>query len=55
MRAVCSLHVQQDHTRKKAIWASGLWLKADGTFENFLTVGSLDEAARGRRTATGSR
>ena len=35
--------------------ASGLWLKADGTFEYWLTVGSLDETARGRWTAEGDR
>lgn len=35
--------------------AAGLWLKADGTFEYFLTVGSLDEVAKGRWTATGDR
>lgn len=27
---------------------AGLWLKVDGTFEYYLTVGSLDETARGR-------
>ena len=32
-----------------------LWLKADGTFEYGLTVGSLDETARGTWSATGDR
>ncbi len=35
--------------------AAGLWLKADGTFQYFLTVGSLDERAIGRWTASGDR
>jgi hypothetical protein len=26
---------------------AGLWLKVDGTFEHYLTVGSLDETATG--------
>ena len=30
---------------------AGVWLKVDGTFEYYLTVGSLDETARGRWTA----
>ena len=34
---------------------SGIWLKADGTFRYGLTAGSLDETARGRWTANGSR
>lgn len=34
---------------------SGIWLKADGTFQYGLTVGSLDETAKGRWTANGSR
>lgn len=32
-----------------------IWLKADGTFEYGLTVGSLDEAARGAWSAIGNR
>ena len=35
--------------------AAGIWLKADGTFEYGLTVGSLDESATGRWTASGRR
>ncbi|WP_129586151.1 hypothetical protein [Sphingomonas montana] len=35
--------------------ASGLCLKADGTFQYFLTVGSLDERASGRWTTQGNR
>ena len=35
--------------------AAGIWLKADGTFEYGLTVGSLDESAKGRWTANGRR
>ena len=35
--------------------AAGIWLKVDGTFEYYLTVGSLDETARGRWTAHGDR
>ena len=30
---------------------AGLWLKVDGTFEYYLTVGTLDETGRGRWTA----
>ena len=33
---------------------AGLWLRADGTFRYGLTVGSLDETAAGRWTATGN-
>jgi hypothetical protein len=35
--------------------AAGFWLKLDGSFEYFLTVGSLDETAKGRWTAQGDR
>lgn len=35
--------------------ASGIWLKADGTFDYGLTVGSLDETAHGRWTVEGDR
>ena len=33
---------------------AGLWLRADGTFRYGLTVGSLDQTAAGRWTATGN-
>ena len=33
---------------------AGLWLRADGTFRYGLTVGSLDETAAGRWTASGN-
>ena len=52
--AVASGHVGR-YMHSEMELASGLWLKADGTFEYFLTVGSLDEAAKGRWTATGDR
>lgn len=35
--------------------ASGIWLKADGSFDYGLTVGSLDETAHGRWTVEGDR
>ena len=34
---------------------AGVWLKVDGTFDYYLTVGSLDETARGRWTADHNR
>jgi len=52
--AVASGHVGR-YMHSEMELASGLWLKADGTFEYFLTVGSLDEAAKGRWTADGNR
>ncbi|TXC71345.1 hypothetical protein FSB78_10630 [Sphingomonas ginsenosidivorax] len=52
--AVASGHVGR-YMHSEMELASGLWLKADGTFEYFLTVGSLDEAAKGRWTAAGNR
>ena len=52
--AVASGHVGK-YMHSEMELASGLWLKADGTFEYFLTVGSLDETARGRWTAVGDR
>lgn len=52
--AVASGHVGR-YMHSEMELASGLWLKADGTFEYFLTVGSLDESAKGRWTATGNR
>lgn len=52
--AVASGHVGR-YMHSEMELASGLWLKADGTFQYFLTVGSLDEAAKGRWTAAGNR
>jgi hypothetical protein len=52
--AVASGHVGK-YLYSEMELASGLWLKADGTFEYFLTVGSLDESAKGRWTAAGDR
>ncbi len=52
--AVASGHVGK-YLHSEMELAAGLWLKPDGTFEYFLTVGSLDEAAAGRWTATGDR
>lgn len=42
-----------EYTHAEMELAAGLWLKADATFEYFLTVGSLDEAARGTWSADG--
>ncbi len=52
--AVASGHVGK-YMHSEMELASGLWLKADGTFQYFLTVGSLDEKADGRWTAQGNR
>jgi hypothetical protein len=52
--AVASGHVGR-YMHSEMELASGLWLKGDGTFQYFLTVGSLDEAAKGRWTAVGNR
>lgn len=52
--AVASGHVGR-YMHSEMELASGLWLKADGTFQYFLTVGSLDEAAKGRWTTVGNR
>lgn len=42
---------QYTHTEMEL--AAALWLKADGTFEYSLSVGSLDEVARGAWSADG--
>jgi hypothetical protein len=52
--AVASGHVGK-YLHSEMELASGLWLKEDGTFQYFLTVGSLDESAKGRWTAAGDR
>jgi hypothetical protein len=52
--AVVSGHVGK-YLHSEMELTSGLWLKADGTFEYFLTVGSLDESAKGRWTSNGDR
>ena len=50
--AVASGHVGR-YMHAEMELASSLWLKSDGTFDYFLTVGSLDESAKGRWTAAG--
>lgn len=52
--AVASGHVGR-YVHSEMELGAGLWLKADGTFQYGLTVGSLDETARGRWTARGNR
>lgn len=52
--AVATGHVGK-YVHSEMELASGLWLKADGTFQYWLTVGSLDETANGTWTAKGSR
>jgi hypothetical protein len=52
--AVASGHVGK-YMHSEMELASGIWLKADGSFDYFLTVGSLDETAKGRWTAAGDR
>jgi len=52
--AVATGHVGK-YVHSEMELAAGLWLKADGTFQYWLTVGSLDETATGRWTASGSR
>lgn len=43
------------YTHNEHELVAGIWLRADGTFRYGLTVGSLDETASGRWTATGNR
>lgn len=50
--AIASGHVGK-YVHSEMELAAGLWLKADGSFEYWLTVGSLDETAKGRWTAKG--
>ena len=52
--AVATGHVGK-YVHSEMELVAGLWLKADGTFQYWLTVGSLDETAKGRWTASGSR
>ena len=51
--AVATGHVGK-YSHSEMELAAGLWLKADGTFQYWLTVGSLDETAKGSWTASGS-
>jgi hypothetical protein len=52
--AVATGHVGK-YVHSEMELAAGLWLKADGTFQYWLTVGSLDETAKGSWTASGPR
>jgi len=52
--AVATGHVGK-YVHSEMELAAGLWLKADGTFQYWLTVGSLDETAKGSWTASGAR